>query len=128
MAFLQSLSQWELYADSSFTLVKKFGNIYPVKFDLNKSSPKFKYKKLDSIFNCYVYPYPLNSLEIVKDSVVIIKNLDMSSNLGYYYKFNSKLDDWILVDKQIFIKDNLNSVPFKKGILLSDFSYCTDSQ
>lgn len=113
--------------DSSFSFTKKFGNIYPVQFDLNENAPKLN-PKLDSIFNCYLYPNPLHSLEIKKDTLIIIKKVDVYEKIGYYYKYNSRLKDYVLVEKDIFLNDNITEIPCKKGALLSEFSYCADNQ
>lgn len=93
---------YKMNTDSSYQFTKKFGNVFPVYFDPNVEFPTLKDQRLQSIFDCYVVPNPLDLLEIENDAIMITRRLDGHDleRLKYVYQYNSSLNDWQMVGKK----------------------------
>jgi hypothetical protein len=117
---------YKMNSDSSYSLIKTFGNIYPLNFDPNIEHPNLVEPKLIEAFECYGLPDPLYSLEIESDTVTLMQRLDGREieKIEHVYKFNVGLDDWVLISKRRIMSDNVTLLEVDGMKLLSNFSYC----
>lgn len=119
---------YKMNADSSHSLVRKFGNVYPLRFDPNIENPDLKEKRLIEMFDCYVVPDPLYSLEIKSDSIKLTRRMDGQNAelIKYIYRFDSRQLDWKLVLKKKYSENNSTIYSLDGASWLMDFSYCRE--
>lgn len=116
---------YKMNVDSTHSLVRKFGNVYPLRFDPNIENPDLKEKRLIETFDCYVVPDPLYSLEIKSDSVKLTRRMDGQNIelIKYIYKFDALQLDWKLVLKRRYSESSSTTYDIHNANWLRDFSY-----